>query len=179
MAEVKLKFTEEEEKAVFEGGQKSLLPDGWYQVEIVSNPEIRKGKESGKPYILWSTTVCDGEHGGTLVEIRTTLDKGDDPKKSKRFLFHQMMKSLDVKKENNAYHLQVNDSGSELNGLVGKRVYVKVETRENSYNNRVYKKNEVKHANKTPNYWNEKKIGAQLHPDGEFTMKESKDHVGF
>lgn len=121
-----------------EFGNYSIVPEDWYQVRVVEIPELKTGKESGKKYMEWVVKVIGGgQHDGSPMVIRTTLEKGDDPKKSKRWLFHSAMVACKIEKVNEKYSFSLEE-------LMGKEFWVRVVVTENSYNGKVYEKNEIK-----------------------------------
>ena len=114
-----------------------LVSEGWHRFKIVEVPTVKTGKDSGKKYIEWPVEIVDDVFAGVTMKLNTTLDKGDNPKKSKRWLFHQMMVALNIPKIENKYSLILEET-------VGKDFSGKVVIEENSYNGKVFQKNQVK-----------------------------------
>ena len=120
-----------------------VVPENWYPVKVIKAPELKVGKDSGKKYLYWLLEITGGPYSGVPLAVNTTLEKGDDPLKSKRWLFHQAMVACGVEKVNDKYSF-------DLDGLVGKEFYVKVIVKEESYNDNIFDKNEVKQIAKEP-----------------------------
>ena len=122
-----------------------LVPDGWYKVSISQIPELKQGKESGKKYLELSLKIIEGNYHGTSLILRATLEKGDNPLKSKRWLFSQMMTACKIEKVNEKYSFTLEE-------LQGKEFWVKVIVKEESYNGNVFSKNEIKQVALEPVY---------------------------
>lgn len=130
MPKIKIDLTGEMIKA-------PLVPEGWYHVKVYQIPTIEVGKESGKKYMHWVLVILDGEQRGIPLELRTTLEKGTDPKRSKRWLFHQAMACCGIEKKDEKYEFDTAE-------LVDKQFWVFVSVKEETYNNNPVTKNEVK-----------------------------------
>ena len=114
-----------------------VMPEGWYAVYVSDVPTIEVGKDSGKKYIQWPLKVSSGNFAMTPLILRTTLDKGDDPTKSKRWLFHQTIAACKIEKVNDKYVFGLDE-------LKDKKFWVKVIVKEESFNDNVFEKNEIK-----------------------------------
>lgn len=114
-----------------------VIPEGWYHVRVNNVPDIKVGIDSGKKYMEWSLEVIEDYCAGIPLILRTTLDKGDDPKKSKRWLFHQAMVACKIKKVEEKYIFSLED-------LNGKEFWVKVVVKIEQYKGSEFEKNEIK-----------------------------------
>ena len=114
-----------------------VVPAGWYHVRVMETPTVKAGKASGKKYLYWVLQIASGLHKGILLSTNTTLDRGDDPTKSKRFMFHQAIAACGIEKVNDKYSF-------DLDELKDKEFYVFVTVKEESYNNNLFEKNEIK-----------------------------------
>lgn len=123
--------------------QAPIVPEGWYLVKVINVPEIKEGKTSGKKYMHWIFQVIAGKYTGVPLECNTTLEKGENPLKSKRWLFHQAMAACGIKKNDQGKYEFMTEN------LVDNKFYIRVIVKQDEYTNYENKtvkteKNEVK-----------------------------------
>ena len=129
-----------------------VVPEGWYNVEVIMMPQVRVGKNSGKKYVAWpGLKILEGKYEGIYLSINTTLEKGNDPLRSKRWLFHQAMAGCGIKKVNNKYELDIIKEKNPETGeeeiylkLLEKTFWVKVTIKQDIWQGEPIEKNEIK-----------------------------------
>ena len=117
--------------------ENKLVPEGWYRFKIYRVPEIKIGKESGNKYLEWCIEIVDGNFAGVALKICTTLDKGDDPHKNKRFFFHNMMLALGIPKADDKYSFLLEE-------MENREFYGKVIIESKLYKGEPQEKNQIK-----------------------------------
>ena len=124
-----------------------VVPEGWYNVEVMAMPQVRVGKNSGEKYVAWVLRITHGRYDGVYLSTNTTLQKGNDPARSARFMFHQAMAACGIKKINDKYEIDIvkekNPEAIFLK-LTGKTFWVKVTIKIENWKGEDIEKNEIK-----------------------------------